>query len=56
MILNYKNYTRLEVLCMIHKQQGGTIWDFNRRYNVDFIALSHNEFLMFVKNLKGVSK
>jgi hypothetical protein len=36
--------TRLDRLCNIHKQQGGTIHQFNRQYGTDFLALTDEEF------------
>lgn len=46
--------TRLEILCAIHKQQGGTIHEFNKKYfgvynrdygqNEDFLSMSNRQF------------
>lgn len=40
--------TRLEVLCRMHKQQGGTIFQFNQMYGHDFISMSNWQFKMFL--------
>jgi hypothetical protein len=37
--------SRLEVLCKVHGQTGGTIHEFNREYKVDFLAMSMVEFI-----------
>ena len=39
--------TRLEKLCQLHGQQGGTIHEFNRQYSVDFMAMSDNEYCVW---------
>ena len=36
--------TRLEILCLIHNQAGGTIHQFNNLYGVDLLSLSDAEF------------
>lgn len=36
--------TRLDVLCKLANQQGGTIFQFNTEYGIDFLALSDSEF------------
>ncbi len=36
--------TRLELLCLLHNQQGGTIFQFNKLYGVDFITMTEIEF------------
>lgn len=40
--------TRLQILCKVHGQQGGTIWDFNHDYGVDFLELSNKDFFKVV--------
>lgn len=42
--------TRLDVLCEIHKQKGGTIFDFERKYKMDFHCLTKDQFALWVKN------
>lgn len=44
--------TRLEILCKLHKQQGGTIHDFNRAYNIDFLSLDKDEFKLVLRYIK----
>lgn len=36
--------TRLEILCYIHGYQGGTIHQYNRAYNTDFIRMNQDDF------------
>lgn len=36
--------TRLEFLCKLHKQNGGTIHQFNSQYNTDWLAFSNFQF------------
>lgn len=36
--------TRLQRLCVLHSQQGGTIFDFNRLYGFDILDLSDAAF------------
>lgn len=40
--------TRLERLCLSHSQQGGTIHQFNLRYGCDFLAMSDQEFSVWI--------
>ena len=40
--------TRLEILCKVHKQQGGTIFQFNDKYKVDFILMSEDSFYRYI--------
>lgn len=44
--------TRLEILCDLHGQQGGTIFEFNRLYGVDFITMDEDEFIDYVVALR----
>lgn len=46
--------TRLEILCKLHNQQGGTIHDFNKTYGVDVLNLNNRNFfkLLYGANLK----
>lgn len=40
--------TRLEILCKVHNQAGGTIWDFNHDYGIDFLQLNNHDFFKIV--------
>jgi hypothetical protein len=40
--------TRLEVLCKLNNQQGGTIFQFNTEYGVNFLALTDSQFTEWV--------
>lgn len=46
-----KDKTRLEILCELHNKQGGTIHEYNRMYNLDFINMSEDAFYIFVQIL-----
>ena len=51
--------TRLAILCQLHRQQGGTIHQFNHQYDTDFLALSEAMFdvmILAIKLQKEVSK
>lgn len=37
--------TRLEILCELHEQQGGTIHQFNKMYGIDFISLDEIQWV-----------
>ena len=39
--------TRLQVLCNMHNVQGGTIHEYNKEYNTDFILMSDLDFERF---------
>lgn len=41
--------TRLETLCKLHGWHGGTIFQFNIMYDLDFLRLSDVEFDNWVK-------
>lgn len=43
--------TRLDILCELHNQQGGTIHEFNTMYNMDFLNMSEDAFYIFVQVL-----
>ena len=45
--------TRLETLCKAHDQQGGTIFQFERMYGIDFISMSDLGFEVFMKGLNS---
>jgi len=47
-----RTQTRLEQLCEIHNQQGGTIHAFNQRYKTDFIAMSNTQWSDAIKVIK----
>lgn len=36
--------SRLQILCELHGADGGTIWQYNEMYGVDFLAISDEEF------------
>lgn len=40
--------TRLEKLCELHDQSGGTIHEFNNRYGVDFLEMPDYVFDEYV--------
>lgn len=40
--------TRLIVLCLLHNQQGGTIHQFNEKYETDFINMNETVWDAFV--------
>lgn len=40
--------TRLEMLCIAHKQQGGTIFQFEKKYNKDFLNMTDKQFFNFI--------
>ena len=40
--------TRLELLCKVHNQQGGTIHQFNKQYNINFLFMSDKAFFEFI--------
>lgn len=42
--------TRLDVLIKLHNNQGGTIHQFNRTYQLDFISMSEACFINFIYN------
>jgi hypothetical protein len=44
-------HTKLEILCKAHNQQGGTIHEFSKQYNVDFLSQTNREFF---KTLYGI--
>jgi hypothetical protein len=46
--------TRLEILCELHGQQGGTIHQFDKQYGLDILGLSNRAFfkLVYSINLK----
>lgn len=46
--------TRLEILCEAHKIQGGTIFQFNRVYNVDFLSLTQSQFETLMESIKSM--
>lgn len=43
--------TRLQLLCKLHNQQGGTIHDFNRLYKTDFILMNEDKFNVLINVL-----
>lgn len=43
--------TRLEILCIAHKQQGGTIFQFNEKYKVDFLKMEDVDFIAFINGM-----
>lgn len=45
---------RLNILCKLHKQQGGTIHEFNNKYGMDILSLDNRAFfkLIYGINLK----
>lgn len=40
--------TRLELLCKAHNVQGGTIFQYNKHYGLNFLNLSEEEFNDFL--------
>lgn len=40
--------TRLQVLCEIHNQQGGTIHQFNQKYKFDLLSFSNFQFKTWI--------
>ena len=53
--------TRLEILCKMHNQTGGTIHQFNSQYETDFLLMSDLMFELFLltinyHNKKEISK
>lgn len=48
---------KLEILCLLHNQQGGTIHQFNEQYGKDLLALSDIDFLKAIGiEVKRVNK
>lgn len=43
-----KSKARLQVLCELHNVQGGTIFQYNMQYEVDFISMPDDEFTKWV--------
>lgn len=48
--------TRLEKLCELHGQQGGTIWQFNWRYGFDFLEMTDREFAVWCMGFEARGK
>jgi len=48
--------TRLEILCILHKQSGGTIHQFNSQYETDFLLMSDLMFEVFLLSIKYHNK
>lgn len=48
--------TRLERLCDFHNFQGGTIHDFNRQYNTDFLKMHDMVFEDYFKFTPGIER
>ena len=44
--------TRLDVLCEVHGQQGGTIHDFNKQYESDLLSISNKEFFKLIYGIQ----
>ena len=45
--------TRLEILCKLHRQQGGTIFQFRDKYRLDFLAMTDDDFKRWVNAQVG---
>ena len=45
--------TRLEILCIAHKQKGGTIFQFEKKYKEDFLNMTDDEFQIFINDLSS---
>ena len=48
--------TRLERLCTFHGHQGGTIYDFNRHYDADFLNMTEEQFENHFRFTQGVDR
>lgn len=46
--------TRLEVLCRLHGNTGGTIHQYNRLYGVDFRAMSDAQWNAWLRTLEKI--
>lgn len=42
---------RLEMLCVLNNQQGGTIHEFNNGFGCDFLSLTESEFKRTIQSI-----
>lgn len=45
--------TKLEALCELHGQSGGTIHQFNKQYGIDFLLTTNFQFKLIIRGHFG---